>query len=164
MQVLPSNKEVAEELDMLAEETEGEKRKERLIQMRKDALQLMSLLQDFHPLLIGSVWRGTTHKNSDIDIVTFHTQPNEILNKLRKNNIKIEKTEWQSITKQGQKKTSFHIHLALSTGNEAEIIVRSPEDMDKPPKCEIYGDLATGLNIKQLKQVLKQNPLQKFIP
>ncbi|MEM2917407.1 MAG: nucleotidyltransferase domain-containing protein [Candidatus Bathyarchaeia archaeon] len=161
---MPSNREIAEELDLLAEEIEGEKRKERLIQMRKDALHLMFLLQDFHPLLIGSVWRGTPHKNSDIDIVTFHNEPTEILQKLREGNIKIERTEWQSTTKQGQKKTSFHIHLTLPTENEVEIIIRSPEEMGKPTKCEIYGDMATGLDLKQLQQVLKENPLQKFVP
>lgn len=161
---MPSNREVAEELDLLAEEIEGEKRKERLIQMRKDALGLMSLLQNFHPLLIGSVWRGTAHRHSDIDIVTFHDEPAEILQKLRENNIRIEQAEWQSITKQGQKKTSFHIHLTLPSGNGAEIIIRNPEERGKPAKCEIYEDRATGLDLKQLQQVLKENPLQKFVP
>ena len=55
---LPSNLEVALELDKIAEENEGENRKERLIQMRKEALKIMKLLDAYCPVLIGSVWRG----------------------------------------------------------------------------------------------------------
>jgi len=47
---LPSNLEVALELDKIAEENEGENRKERLIQMREEALQVMKLLDAYCPL------------------------------------------------------------------------------------------------------------------
>ena len=50
---LPSNFEVALELDRLAEEKEGTRRKERLIQMRKEALKIMKLLDPYCPLLLG---------------------------------------------------------------------------------------------------------------
>ena len=56
---LPSNLEVALELDKIAEEHEGAKRRERLIEMRKEALKIMRLLSAYCPVLIGSVWRGT---------------------------------------------------------------------------------------------------------
>ena len=38
---LPSNLEIALELDKIAEENEGEKRKDRLIEMRTEALEVM---------------------------------------------------------------------------------------------------------------------------
>ncbi|RJS86281.1 tRNA adenylyltransferase, partial [Candidatus Bathyarchaeota archaeon] len=38
---LPSNREVAEELDAIAAELEGESRLERLIRMRREALEVM---------------------------------------------------------------------------------------------------------------------------
>ena len=71
IRVLPSNFEVAMELDRIAEEMEGASRKAMLLQMRKEALQIMRRLEGFHPRLVGSVWRGTAHHNSDIDILTF---------------------------------------------------------------------------------------------
>ena len=46
---LPSNLEVALELDKIAEENEGAKRKERLIEMRKEALKIMKLLDAYLP-------------------------------------------------------------------------------------------------------------------
>ncbi len=162
--VLPSNLEVAEELDKIAEEKEGLPRQERLLQMRREALKIMEALKDFHPKLVGSVWRGTIHKNSDIDITTFSHNPEAVYTKLQKDNFKITKTEWRSVTKQGEKETSFHIHILLSSNNEAEVVVRDPEKMDVKEKCEIYGDTITGLNCFQLEKILKENPLQKFVP
>ncbi len=162
--VLPSNLEVAEELDKIAEEREGRSRQERLLQMRREALQVMELLKKFHPRLVGSVWRGTARKNSDIDIVTFFSTPKAVLAQLQKSNFNIVKTEWLSVTKRGRKEASFHIHLALPSGNEAEVVVRSPERINIKERCEIYGDFVTGLSYPQLKRVLEENPLQKFVP
>jgi hypothetical protein len=162
--VLPSNAEVAEELDKIAEENEGLSRQERLLQMRREALKIMETLKNFHPKLVGSVWRGTIHRNSDIDITAFSRNTEVVHAKLQKGNFTIAKTEWRSVTKQGEKETSFHIHILLSSNNEAEVVVRNPEKMGIQEKCEIYGDTITGLNYLQLKKILKETPLQKFVP
>jgi len=162
--VLPSNFEVAKELDNIAEEREGRARQERLLRMRREALQVMEFLKRFHPKLIGSVWRGTARKNSDIDIVTFSSSPKTVLTELQKSNFKIVKTEWLSVTKRGRKEASFHIHLILPSGNEVEVVVRNPERIEIKERCEIYGDFMTGLSYPQLKRVLEENPLQKFVP
>ena len=68
---LPSNLEIALELDRIAEENEGEKRRDALIQMRTEALEVMWLLSAFCPVLIGSVWRGTIKQGSDIDLAVY---------------------------------------------------------------------------------------------
>ena len=80
---LPSNKEIASELDKMADEREGPERAERLTRMRKDALWIMVILGAFHPKLIGSVWRGTVNKNSDIDIEAFTSDQNRILERIK---------------------------------------------------------------------------------
>jgi predicted nucleotidyltransferase len=54
--------------------------------------------------------------------------------------------------------------LALTSGHEAEVVVRALERINRLEKCEIYGDTVTGLNRIQLRKVLDKNPLQKFIP
>jgi len=164
VRVLPSNSEIAKELDSLADEIEGSARQERLLQMRREALKIMKALRDFHPKLIGSVWRGTAHKDSDIDIVTFSSQPTNVLQKLEQEGFEATKTEWQSAPKLDKKEKSFHIYLTLPSGNEAEVVVRSLERINQKVKCEIYGDTVTGLNHRQLERLLEQNPLQKFTP
>ena len=72
------------------------------------------------------------------------------------------KQEWRSVSKGDKMKTSFHIHITLPSGNEAEVVVRSHKQLLN--SCEIYGDLITGLSFLQLQKILIENPLQKFVP
>ena len=162
--VLPSNFEVAEEMDRIAEEREGASRKEMLLRMRREAREIMEALDGFSPRLVGSVWRGTAHKNSDIDIVTFSQDHLQVLNQLQKHNFEAESSEWRSVTKEGRKESSFHIHVILPSGDEVEIMVRSLDYLGKLQRCETYGDARTGLSLNQLTKILKENPLQKFVP
>jgi predicted nucleotidyltransferase len=124
----------------------------------------MQILEDFNPRLVGSVWRGTVNRDSDIDIAAFACEPNAVLTQLRKGGFSIAKAEWLSVTKEGKKKTSFHIYLALQSGNEAEIVVRSVEEMNRYEKCEIYGDMIMGLKDFQLAKVLREDRLARFVP
>jgi predicted nucleotidyltransferase len=162
--ILPSNLDVALELDEISEEREGPLRNKRLIQMREEALRIMQKLKDFSPRLVGSLWRGTINRNSDIDIIAFAFTSNSVLAQLQKSSFSIAKTERISVTKEGRKETSFHIYLMLPSGNEAEIVVRPVEKMNHHEKCEIYGDMVTGLNTLQLTRVLRERPLARFIP
>jgi predicted nucleotidyltransferase len=162
--ILPSNKEIAQELDRLADETEGEMRKQRLIQMRKDALAIMVLLGECHPRLVGSVWRGTASKNSDIDVETFSTEPQTTLEKLKDAGIKVQSADWKAVTKGKKIENALHIYITLPSSNQAEVIVRDPDKMTETERDEIYGDTVKGLNMHQLRRVLTQNPTRKFTP
>ncbi len=164
VRVLPSNLEIVEELDKIAEEKEGPARSELLLRMRKEALQIMKTLEDFNPRLVGSVWRGTAHQDSDIDIFAFSQDPKSVLGQLQKFGCQVTRSEWRSVTKRGKKEGSFHIHLVLSSGDEAEVIVRDSEKLGRLEICEIYGDAIIGLSLPQLLKVLKESPLQRFLP
>ena len=161
--ILVSNKEIAEELDKIADEIEGSARKDMIVQLRKDALTIMILLVDLHPRLVGSVWRGTAHKNSDIDIEAFFDDPQIVVERLQ-NFLNVRGAGWQAMTKGEKNETAFHVYLHLPSGNEAEVIVRNPEKMNEAEKCEIYGDIIKGLKIHQLRTVLIEDPTQKFTP
>jgi predicted nucleotidyltransferase len=161
---LPTNFEVALELDKIAEENEGPARKERLIQMRKEALKIMKILKACNPLLIGSVWRGTIRQGSDIDVALYHDLPVEIVDLLKANGFKIFKTEWVTVTKRGKAEASFHICIETLGEQRIEVVVRRSEEASRKRKCEIFGDELKGLNLQELERVLKENPAQKFIP
>jgi predicted nucleotidyltransferase len=161
---LPSNKDIAHEIDKLADETEGSARRERLVEMRKDALAIMVLFGEFTPRLVGSVWRGTANKNSDIDIEIFTSDQAQVLQKLKSNDLTPTKVEWQSVTKGNKSEKALHIQMTLQSGNEVELIARAPEKMNQTDKCETYGDPIRGLNIHQLRRLLLINPVQKFVP
>src|SRR6476646_9410366 len=64
---LPSNREIRDQIQALANLHEGEQRHRNLRDMRLDALRMMRLLCAFHPKLIGSVRTGHIRKGSDID-------------------------------------------------------------------------------------------------
>ena len=161
---LPSNLEVALELDRIAEENEGPKRRERLIQMRNEALKIMKLLNAHCPVLIGSVWRGTIRQESDIDIAIYTDEPEEIVRILRDEEIKISKTAWTTVNKLGVTLTSFHIYAETSAKHGIEIVARTSEEAGKKRKCEVFGDEMKGLKIVELEKVLKTNPTQRFLP
>jgi predicted nucleotidyltransferase len=161
---LPSNLEVALELDKIAEEHEGSQRKERLVQMRREALDVMELLVAFCPVLIGSVWRGTIKQGSDIDIAVYTDEPLEVLNLLKASALQVLKTAWSSVNKRGETLSSFHIYAQTKDRYGLEIVVRSPEEKGRKRKCETFGDEIKGLNIRDLKITLKTNPTQRFIP
>jgi len=161
---LPTNLEVALELDRIAEETEGAARKERLVQMREEALKIMKTLEAYNPVLIGSVWRGTIRRGSDIDIALYHDSPNEIMNLLKANGFDVFKTEWTTVTKKGKTENSCHIYIETLRKQRIEVVVRSVEEASQKRKCEVFGDEIKGLNFHELEKLLKENPAQKFVP
>lgn len=161
---LPTNLEIALELDRIADENEGSARSEQLVQMRKDALKMMKILERYTPVLVGSVWRGTAHRRSDVDLVAYTDTPKEILVLLKANNLKILKSEWTKVNKKGKIVTSFHIYLESPSKRKIELVVRDTENTNQERKCEIFGDQIKGLTIKTLTEVLKKNPLRRFVP
>jgi len=161
---LPSNREVALELDRIADENEGTARKQRLVQMRQEAHEIMTAIKAYNPILIGSVWRGTIRRGSDIDIALCHDHPEEAVNLLAKSNVRIVKTEWTRVTKHGKTEISFHIFGETATKNKIEAVVRSQEEAGRKRKCEIFGDEITGLSLKELEKLLAENPTMQFLP
>lgn len=161
---LPSNIEVEKELDLIANDREGEMKQRRLVQMRLGAFELMQILEDHNPRLVGSVWRGTARRNSDIDIIVYAETTKELLELLRESGYNIAKTEVRAVTKGGQRKASTQVIVDLPSDLKAELVVRNPSEINNRDRCEIYGDRIRGLSTLQLAKVLKSNPQQRFIP
>lgn len=102
---MPTNIEVVMELDRIADEIEGPARQERLVIMRKEALRIMKILQKYDPVLTGSVWRGTIHHGSDLDIIVHYEDPKEVLKTLERTDLKVLKAEWVNVTIIGKKES-----------------------------------------------------------
>ena len=152
--VLPSNLEVALELDQIAEEREGEARRQRLFEMRKDALAIMKVLKRFCPLLIGSVWRGTSRRGSDIDIETYSDKPQQALGVLKANDVEILRSEQVTVTEHGQIVASLHIYAKSQHGHEVEIVVRGTSAKGQKRLCDTYGDQIKGFTTMDLEKLL----------
>ena len=160
---LPSNYEVAIELDRLVEEREGSERLTRLIEMRKIAVTVMKLLSDYDPVLIGSVWRGTPRQGSDIDIVVYCDTPEEIEEKLT--NFDVKGSEQKTFTVGGLPRTSTHIPVQVEE-HTVEIVVRPTRDREyyREERCETYGDIKRGIKLPELEKLIQVDPLRRFIP
>jgi len=160
-EAMPSNFDVALELDLLAGEMEGEGRRHLLIMMRGDALRVMKALKGSDPRLTGSVWRGTARRGSDIDIVVHAPRPGEIAERLSASGFAIEGVEEVGVSKRGMPRRSHHIAVGLD-GYEAEVVVRPPGE--EVGRCEIYGDLKRGLSLPELERLMRRDPLRRFVP
>ncbi|MEM1512850.1 MAG: nucleotidyltransferase domain-containing protein [Candidatus Jordarchaeales archaeon] len=160
VRVLPTNKEVAFELDRLASLLEGEMRVKKLKELREDALEVMLILERFIPVLVGSVWRGTARMGSDIDIRVFAEDPQDVIEELRRKgvNFKVE------VLGKNKLKKYVHIYFKTNRGNSVEVVVRPLEEKCLKEKCDIFGDEIRGLTISELKKVLREDPVRKFIP
>jgi len=164
VRVMPSNLEVALELDRIADEFEGPGRAEAIIQARREALELMRALGAFSPRLVGSVWRGIAHRGSDVDIEVFWDEPREVEEALEEAGYDI--LEARVIEKQegGELLAYYHIYIRLPSGREAEVVVRPEAEKFRRRRCEIFGDELKGLTIEELERVLAEEPLKKFLP
>jgi len=160
---LPSNYEVAVELDRLVEEREGSERLSMLIEMREIALDVMRLLKEYGPVLIGSVWRGTPRRGSDIDIVVYHESPEDVKDMLSE--YELTSTESKEFTVGGLPRTSTHIAYTIKN-HPLEIVVRPPRDQEyyRDERCETYGDTKRGLRLPELEKLIQTDPLRRFIP
>ena len=162
--ILPSNAEVALELGKLMEELEGPRARERLVEMRAEALEVMRALKPFRPRLIGSVWRGLAREDSDIDIEVFCDEPEEVLRALKGAGYRVVRHGVVVKDEAGGPVSSYHIYLRTSSGREVEVVVR-PEEMEGVErKCEVFGDIIRGLGIRELEAILREEPAKKFIP
>jgi predicted nucleotidyltransferase len=160
----PSNYEVAVELDILAEEIEGDDRSKLILRLREDALEVMKVLADFNPRLVGSVWRGTARRGSDIDVTVYASIPEEVIGRLGEAGFDIEDVKEVTFTKQGRPKRSIHITVRLVDGEEVEVVVRSQGEGEEVTRCEIFGDAKRGLTLSELESLMGRDPLRKFIP
>jgi predicted nucleotidyltransferase len=108
---LPSNREIRDQIQALANLYEGEQRHTNLRDMRVDALRMMRLLCAFHPKLIGSVLTGHIRKGSDIDIHVFSDHPSAVLTVLEEERLPFQ-VERKRIIKHNEERQFTHVHVA----------------------------------------------------
>ncbi len=157
VEAVPSNYEVAVELDRLADELEGGERQRRLVEMRGTGLAVMCSLGAFSPRLIGSVWRGTARRGSDVDVVALADGPAEVEKALAGYKIR-EKGE---VTFKG----GVHAYrFKLESGAyEVEVVVRPPAEYTED-RCDVYGDTKRGITLPELERLMGVDPLRRFVP
>ncbi len=161
---LPSNLEIALEMDLIAEAPEGSARNVQLIQMRTEARDIMRQLMPCCPLLIGSVWRGTVRRTSDIDIEVYSDEAEALAASFEVGVTHVARTEWVTKVEHGAPETTLHVYAKSHGGFPVEIVVRGAEKKGAKRTCDTFGDIIEGLTLHQLERLLKENPAERFLP
>ncbi|MCL7401280.1 MAG: hypothetical protein LZ168_00620 [Thaumarchaeota archaeon] len=162
--IMPRNFEVALKLLEVALESEGEEYWARVSDMRSEALELMKIISEFNPRLVGSVWRGIVKPNSDIDIEVDCEELETITKKLRENNFEIIEVEEINLPEPLREGSLAKIRTKTSKGYNVEIILKEHSAYLNPSKCDIYGDVKRGLTLSELNRIMREEPTRLFIP
>jgi predicted nucleotidyltransferase len=152
--VFPNNREIRDELDRLAEVLEGPARKERLLDLRLLALEVMEVLEEFEPRLIGSVLTGHIRRTSDVDLHAFsdhHPLVEECLLEAGFDlDFELVKTE------KGGRYVEFpHYYLQLSAG-VVEVSVYPRRDLRRPQRSSITHRTMQRATLVRVRQLIEE--------
>jgi hypothetical protein len=150
---LPSNAEIRDQIQALANLYEGDARTENLREMRRAALRMMRLLSPFRPRLIGSTLTGHTRKGSDIDLHLFSNNLSSVTAMLDELGSRYD-VEKKRVVKHNEERIFTHIHvydrftyeLTLYAADQAHYVFKS----------SITGRAIERASINELEQFLRQ--------
>lgn len=149
---LPANREIREQIRILADLYEGEQRLADLRDMRVDALDLMRRLATYHPRLIGSVLTGHVRKGSDIDIHVFTDDPSGLAMLLEDEGYSCE-VEHKRIEKHTELRVFTHIHVKARF--PYELTVYAADKVNYPFKSSITGKAIEKADAAALETLLR---------
>ena len=162
--LLPRNAEVALEVRRLALEIEGDRYWKRIVEMRRDALDVMTKLCNFSPRLMGSTWRGIVTPWSDIDIYVFSDKPQSVFELVRGEQHQRAQLEATGELKALEAGATHRIHAFSPHGFPLEITVKTERSERNVGYCEIFGDRNSGLTLRGLRRLLSEQPTKVLIP
>ena len=152
--VLPTNSEIHQQLLILADKLEGDDRDRRLAQMRRIALEVMTLLESFEPRLIGSTWTGHIRAGSDIDLNLYGDSLEAVMAALESALIPFE-LERVNSRKQGHEREFLHLHAHHPSGQAVEITLYPTKELKVHPTCSITGGPMARGTLAQLRRLME---------
>jgi hypothetical protein len=107
---LPTNAEIRDEIQRMANLFEGDSRFDRLREMRVEALRIMRLLNRFKPKIIGSTFTGHIRQGSDIDLHIFSVSVEPVTACLEAEGLQYD-VERKKVRKDGEERIFTHVHI-----------------------------------------------------
>ncbi|MCB9941926.1 MAG: HD domain-containing protein [Planctomycetaceae bacterium] len=150
---LPSNAEIRDEIQALARLYEGDRRVDKLREMRLDALRLMRLLSRYRPRLIGSVLTGHIRDGSDIDLHIFSDSLEGIAGILDEEGVTYH-VERKRVRKHGEERVFTHIHV--QDRYPFELTVYAADQAHYVFKSSITGKAIERLSVAELEAFLQR--------
>ena len=150
---LPANREIRDQVQLMAGLFEGDRRDENLREMRLEALRIMRLLVTFKPRLIGSTLTGHVRQGSDIDIHVFSDSVESVASILRQSGIVCD-VERKRVRKNNEEQTFVHIHF--DDRFPFELTVYPSNKKHYVFKSSITGRAIERASIKQLERMIEE--------
>jgi predicted nucleotidyltransferase len=150
---LPSNAEIRDHIQALANMYEGDTRTQNLRAMRLAALRMMRLLSQFRPRLIGSTLTGHTRKGSDIDLHLFSNNLSSVTAALDEQGYAYD-VERKRVVKHNEERIFTHIHVEERF--RYELTLYAADQAHYVFKSSITGRAIERASIAELEQFLKQ--------
>lgn len=150
---LPSNAEIREQVLLLANMLEGDRRGEDLRDMRLLAWQTMRLLEPFRPRLIGSTLTGHVRKGSDIDLHVFTDHLPALTDVLDDHGLAYD-IEQKNITKLGKSNVYTHVHLEAKYPIELTVYTRA--EHRTVFRSSITGKPIERANLTEVQALIEQ--------
>jgi hypothetical protein len=148
---LPSNREIRDEIQVMARMHEGDRRTENLREMRLEALRMMRILKSFRPRLIGSTLTGHVRRGSDIDLHLFADSLEPVTAALEAEGIVYE-VERKRVRKQGEERNYTHVHVPDRF--DFELTLYPSDKAHHVFKSSITGKPIERASIAQLERLL----------
>jgi len=150
---LPSNAEIRDHVQALANLYEGATRTRNLREMRLAALRMMRLLAQFRPRLIGSTFTGHTRQGSDIDLHVFSNNVSSVTAILDEQGYAFD-VERKRVVKHNQERVFTHIHL--EDRFRFELTLYAADQAHYVFKSSITGRAIERASIHELERFLEQ--------
>lgn len=149
---LPSNREIRDQVQALANLHEGDARQDKLKDMRLEALRTMRLLAAFRPKLIGSVLTGHIRQGSDIDIHVFSNNRSSVTCVLDEQNYRFT-VEKKRIIKHNVERFFTHIHI--EDRFNIELTLYDEDKANYVFKSSITGSAIERVTTAELEKLLQ---------
>jgi len=148
---LPSNREIRDQIQMLARIHEGDRRSTNLREMRVEALRVMRILRAFRPRLIGSTMTGHVRQGSDIDLHVFTDSLAAVTGALDAEGL-VYDVEHKRVRKHDEERVFTHIHV--QDRFPLEITVYAADQAHYVFKSSVTGKGIERASIAELEDLL----------
>lgn len=152
---LPGNEEIEQELIEYQRLFHGDTQAERLRQLRQTAIQAMTLLEAFHPALVGPILNGSADGNTPVYLHLFADTAEQVLIFLLQQHIPFEQGER---TVQQAKGLILHYpKFSFVAGDTAiELTVFPLDGPRQPPLSPVDGKPMKRASRRQLEALLDE--------
>ena len=150
---LPSNREIRDQIQALANLYEGQNRHDNLRSMRLEALRMMKLLAAFRPRLIGSVLTGHVRQGSDVDLHVFSNNLSSVTAVLDEENLPYS-VERKRVRKHNEERVFTHVHV--DGRFRFELTLYDQDKANYAFKSSITGKAIERASVAELEELLRR--------